>query len=351
MWSEAQSGSQQEEFLMKEDIETTAGKKPKPPSSDNKEDLSGPWTYHFRIGGMDITVEFPEPFSEEHFKPNFLLFRRSEPGEAPIHLKHHFYIPELKTEELGKELYKKPPWQIFQKEGRWIYKGISLWKSVVEPHSFMIFNEDYTRGEIYSRDLHQFRKGNLNSLSFFNGDQLFLSHLLARREGCLLHSSGAIMNGHGLLFIGHSDAGKSTTVSMLKDKVEILSDERNILRREGPGNFRLYGSWMHSDYPVVSPASAPLRAVFFIEKAPDNRLVRLTGAGDIMKRFLSCIIKPFVTTDWWESQLSLVEHIIQEVPCYILRLDKSGKVVQVLEEFLGEEEGPELGSEEEAGDH
>ena len=45
-------------------------------------------------------------------------------------------------------------------------------------------------------------------------------------------------------------------------------------------------------------------------------------------RLLPCLIKGLVTTDWWEKMLTLVEKIATEVPCYVLRFDRSGNVVK-----------------------
>ena len=38
-----------------------------------------------------------------------------------------------------------------------------------------------------------------------------------------------------------------------------------------------------------------------------------------------------MTADWWEKTLDLVEQMALELPCYVLRFDKSGEVVGVLE--------------------
>ena len=83
--------------------------------------------------------------------------------------------------------------------------------------------------------------------------------------------------GQGLLFVGHSEAGKSTTVKMLQGKAEILCDDRNIVRR-WPEGFRVHGTWSHGEVPLVSAASAPLSAIFFLHKSKQNRLMRLRTA-------------------------------------------------------------------------
>ena len=169
----------------------------------------------------------------------------------------------------------------------------------------------------------------------FPSDQILVARLLADRNGCYLHSAGAILDGAGMLFVGHSDAGKSTITRLLMDaplQIEILCDDRNIVRRwegdpRGRPCWRVYGTWSHGDVPDVSPASAPLRAICFIEQAEENTLTPLTDRGEITRRLLACVIKPFVTAAWWRKTLDLIEQMGREVPCHVMRFDKSGEIV------------------------
>ena len=83
--------------------------------------------------------------------------------------------------------------------------------------------------------------------------------------------------------------------------------------------------------PEVSPNSAPLTAIIFLEKAQGNHLIFLDDKKEVIRRILPCMIKPFVTADWWDKTLSLVEKIAREVPCYSARFDLSGRIVDLLE--------------------
>jgi hypothetical protein len=71
-----------------------------------------------------------------------------------------------------------------------------------------------------------------------------------------------------------------------------------------------------------------------LEKAPENRVEPLDDRQGIVRRLLACLIKPLETTDWWEKMFTLVEQMARQVPCYILRFDESGGVVEVLERFV-----------------
>jgi hypothetical protein len=121
-------------------------------------------------------------------------------------------------------------------------------------------------------------------------------------------------------------------VTMLKEKAEILCDERIIVRKESNG-LRIHGTWSHGDVLDVSPASAPLRAILFLEQASENALIPLVDPRERVRRLLACLIKPLVSTGWWEQTLSLVEALAQ-APCYVQRFDKSGQVVRMLERLV-----------------
>ena len=86
---------------------------------------------------------------------------------------------------------------------------------------------------------------------------------------------------------------------------------------------------------MVSAGSAPLAAILFLHQSTDNRLTPLLDRGDIVRRSLPCIIRPFVTADWWGKTLDMIETLAQAVPCYEMRFDMSGGVVPLLHELCG----------------
>jgi MoaA/NifB/PqqE/SkfB family radical SAM enzyme len=287
---------------------------------------------YYQIAGITIQVESDLPITDATFHSKFKPFEVDGPGEDTISIRHHFSMPNLDGRNLGKEVYWKPPWAIYRKGESWVYAGISPDSEDKDIHRLVVFNHDHTRARIYNDNVREaaFRKGGLHSLTLFPTDQILLARVLADRAGCYLHSSGVVLDSMGLLFVGHSDAGKSTMVTMLKDKSEILCDDRMIVRRWGDG-FRIHGTWSHGDIPEVSSASAPLKALLFLEQANENRLISLDNRQEIIRKLLACLIKPFVTADWWEKMLTLVEQIAREVPCYNLHFDKSGRVADLLE--------------------
>lgn len=301
---------------------------------------------YFQIAGITVCVESDVDFNTIKFKDEFASFVAEGPGDDTVTLHHSFEMPDLTGKDLGEELYRKVPWAVSrQKNGAWIYRGISSDDLVTDLHRVATFSADHTHGTIYSppRDLEYVRKNSWYSLSLFPTDQIWLVPLLADRNAVLMHSAAAIVNGQGLVFVGHSEAGKSTTVELLKAAnigVEILCDDRNVVRKQDSsplsnqsavaGGWRVHGTWSHGTTADVSSASAPLRAILFLQQAPHNKITPLSDRKDIWRRLLATLIRSMMTAEWWQKELDVLEQIVAEVRCYSMQFDKSGAIVNEL---------------------
>lgn len=289
---------------------------------------------YFQIAGITVSVESDLDFNEVKFKKEFIPFAVEGTGSDNVSLRHYFQLPDLRGEDLGKELYRRKQWSISRKNGAWIYRGITPDGPDSDLHRVAVFNSDYTRSIIYSTPAHErnVRAEGFHSLSLLPSDQIWLVPLLADRNAVLLHSAAAIVNGQGLLFAGHSGAGKSTTVTMLANHAEILCDDRNVVRLWKDG-WRVHGTWSHGDVPDVSPASAPLRAILFLQQDSSNELAALTDRKQIWRLMLGTLIKPMASAEWWQKELNVLERLVRDVPCYIMRFDQSGNIVAQLEKL------------------
>lgn len=294
---------------------------------------------YYQIGGFTIQLESDLPITDTTFRPRFKPFQVDGPGEDNIVISHHFYQPDLDFQDLGDIVYRRVPMVVYKKGNLWIYlifiNKIEGKISKNDIHQLAILDPEQKKLTIYTNGDKVFRKGNLDQITMFPSDQIFLSHILADRDGFYIHSSGAILKDKGFLFVGHSGAGKTTIAEMLKDraKAEILCEDRVIVRK-WPEGFKIHGTWnrrLNGGLRDVSANSAKLRATMFLKQAPDNRLVTPENKVEVTRRLLACLVKPLVSAEWWNKMLSLVEEIAGEVPCYILEFDKSGRVVDLLE--------------------
>jgi MoaA/NifB/PqqE/SkfB family radical SAM enzyme len=286
---------------------------------------------YYQIAGVTIQMESDLPITETTFSPKFKCFQTTGSGEDTITLRHCFSLPDLNPQHLGVEVYRKAPWAIYRKGDSWIYVGISPAPQDGDVHIVAVFNHDHSHATIYHGEPQKelYIQGNLHSLTLFPTDQILLARVLADRGGCYLHSAGVILDNKGLLFVGHSDAGKSTMATMLKGKAEILCDDRIIVRDE-PEGFRIYGTWSHGDVADVSANAAPLSALLFLKKSDRNCLVPIEDKREKFRKLLPYLIKPLETRDWWDRMLGLTQRIISSAPCYSLEFDKSGGVIELL---------------------
>ena len=284
---------------------------------------------YFQIGGITVQVGSDLPLSDTTFDTKFECFRTDGPGPDTVRIHHHFSLPSLPVESRGDEVYRRPPWAVYRNGDSWVYTGIPTDGADSPLHRVAVFSPDHASGEIYNDGDEAFRSGNLGSLTLFPTDQILIARLMADRQGCILHSCGVVMDGKGMLFVGHSEAGKSTTARMIAPYADILCDDRNIVRC-GEDGWQVYGTWSHGDVSTVSAGPAPLSAIFFIEQARVNRLSRIEGRGEAIHRLAATVIRSLATADWWEKTLSTIEGMAREVPCYRMEFDRSGAIVREL---------------------
>lgn len=287
---------------------------------------------YYDIAGITIQVKSDVGLTGETFHEKFRQFQAARPGSDVVTIHHRFGLPGLAGCDLGREVYRRPPWAIYRSDGAWLYVGLSPDDELVTKSQCAVFDDSHSHSRIYHESSfgESFRRGGHHSLTLFPTDQLLLARILPDRDGLLVHAAGAILNGKGLLFVGQSGAGKSTTVKMLMGRAEILCDDRMIIRRRA-GQFEVSGTWSHGEVALVSPSSVPLSAILFLVQSTENRLSLITDRGSVAPKLLPRLVKPLVTADWWTKALELVERVVRDVPCYNMEFDTSGEIVMLLE--------------------
>lgn len=96
-------------------------------------------------------------------------------------------------------------------------------------------------------------------------------------DACLVHSSGVIVDGDGFLFVGPSEAGK-TTVARLSAEHTVLNDEMNLVEF-GPDGVRLVSTPFNGHFRDKQAGSAPLRGLLLLSQG-DAHALQPIGAGE-----------------------------------------------------------------------
>jgi hypothetical protein len=96
--------------------------------------------------------------------------------------------------------------------------------------------------------------------------------ILARQGGFLVHAASAIRGGKAFLFSGVSGAGKTTISRLAPPDATLLTDEISYVRREG-NRYVAFGTPFAGELARVGEnQSAPLSALFLLEKGLQNRI-------------------------------------------------------------------------------
>jgi len=107
--------------------------------------------------------------------------------------------------------------------------------------------------------------------------------LLARSGGFLLHASSAVRNGKAFLFSGVSEAGKTTMARLAPSDAALLTDEASYVRKVG-ALYLAYGTPFAGELGEPGKnISAPIAALYLLEKAAENRIVSIEPAEAVQR--------------------------------------------------------------------
>jgi hypothetical protein len=165
-------------------------------------------------------------------------------------------------------------------------------------------------------------------------DELLVNAMLTR-QGCIeVHACGVVdRNGDGYLFAGNSGAGKTTTARLWQDDaLEILSDDRIILRRHEDG-WWMYGTPWHGEAEICSPSRAPLRHIFLLDKSSRNALQRMPS-GMAVARLFSCAFPPFHDRGALGSVVGILSEVVRDLQPSSLAFVKDRSVVGFVRQSL-----------------
>lgn len=153
--------------------------------------------------------------------------------------------------------------------------------------------------------------------------QAFHSARQAAGSRCfLIHSSAAIVKGSGFLFVGPSEAGKTTAI-LNSSAHHVLGDEMTLVHPSSDG-YQIEGSPFNGTFKAKKPGKAPLRAVFLLQQGPQHRILPVDAAE--AASFIAGEIVPPVGLDQVPGpdtipgMVDMAAEILANVPVYRLEL-------------------------------
>lgn len=152
--------------------------------------------------------------------------------------------------------------------------------------------------------------------------QTFFSALaISGRPSVMIHSSAVIADGQGFLFVGPSEAGK-TTAARNSSRYHVLGDEMNLIHFTDNG-LVLEGTPFNGTFREKKPGTAPLKAVFLLKQSPEHRICQLgdAEAGSILAAEVvpAVGLNEMATPDTLLGMVDTAAQIIAEVP--VMRLE------------------------------
>jgi len=254
-----------------------------------------------RIGDVAISIE-GMVFGE--IAPAYLPFIGQ--GKPDISLRLNLRLPEI---VVGEKVYKSPPiWTLYRENGNFF---IRLFPEMGDLQRNLFFPHHLKHADLYFAD---------DCIRFMNPYfgptlELLLIHYLAQARGVILHACGIIIENRGILFLGESGAGKSTLARMWdqEDGVDILSDDRVIVRKQGR-DFRVYGTPWHGEAAFGSPREARLERIFFLSHGIENSVKEVKGLTPV-SHLLTCSFPPLWDSRGMEFVLEFFNQLAALVPC------------------------------------
>jgi len=202
------------------------------------------------------------------------------------------------------------------------------------PYQITLLDSEWRHGDLYLRpDLLSQLGHRYNPLSY-PLDEVLTINLLARRRGVLFHACGVDDDGKGLLFVGISGAGKSTTARVWQNLsgVTLLSDDRIIVRRQGK-EFWAYGTPWPGEMGHVSAHAVPLKHVFLLDHGPENRLRRPVPSKSVAQ-MMRCVFPTYWDCAGMDFTLDFLVALVSTVPCHRLHFVPDRSVVDFVRQVL-----------------
>lgn len=168
------------------------------------------------------------------------------------------------------------------------------------------------------------------SLLNIGAGELILRTAILFSGGLVFHASGLDDNGKGIVFIGHSGAGKSTQLELWSDEpgVIAMNDDRIAVRAKTDGPM-CYGTPWGGSSNIARNHAAPLNALIVLEQATENAIERLTPAAAAPLLAARAFL-PYWDKSLMRLALDNLNAILHQVPVFRLRCRPEREVIPLV---------------------
>lgn len=120
---------------------------------------------------------------------------------------------------------------------------------------------------------------------------LALEQLFAQNRRLILHSSVVLHNGSAVLFSAPSGVGKSTHAALWEQRfgAELLNGDRCVIEQTDSG-FTAHGSPYSGSSEVCKRKCAPIKGIFLLRQAPENRAEPLSASAAFRRLFPQTVV-------------------------------------------------------------
>jgi hypothetical protein len=280
----------------------------------------------YELGGLKIRYDLTDYPVEFKAPIGFKMFESKYQADFDANFRLHLGCPPLKK---GRKILldSKSFWKSYSNAGQIVITVDSYYTPSVIGYTRLprvcIIGKNKSNGDIYIYSDRNVK--NIASLireDIFTPighplDQILITLLVENNAGLLLHACGVKTRQGGLLFVGKSGAGKSTTARLWAGKGKILNDDRIIIRKLGDG-YHMFGTPWSGSYKRRSRENQTVNSILFIEHGKENRLSRMSMAESVTSLMNNCFSVNW-TRNTLKKRLSICEDISRSVGCYRFR--------------------------------